>query len=300
MRGRMATFTEYRSALLKGAELFLSSPRLFLRILALQARRLRRVPPGSGRTDVCGLQMELDFSLDPVLKLMYLGVYEPLTVETMRRLLRPGDVVLDVGANVGYLTAAAAGFVGPAGEVHAFEPEPACFKQLQRLCALNPLHHIVLNNCAAGDENGTLQIHIAPPGSVMGSTVVPGLMPQNRIHTTVSTHVVRLDDYIRERGLKRIALVKIDVEGFELRVLEGLRGYLETAEHPPIIICEVTPAAYPLMKRSTADLAACVSGLGYSARKLVSPRRPLNVAGLKEATNIIMVPERGQGRKRFE
>jgi FkbM family methyltransferase len=295
----MATLREYRRAMQKAVELLLDNPVLFLRILALQTRRLRRAPPSVGQTDVFGLRMEFDFTLDPVLRLMWKGVYEPLTAEAMRRLLRPGDVVLDAGANVGYLTAVAAGMVGPSGQVHAFEPEPSCFRQLERLLELNPGRHIVLNRCAVGDKNDETTINIAAPGSIMGSTAVPGLMPEDRRRSSIRVPMARLDSYIERHRLCRIALVKIDVEGFELRVLRGLDGYVQRAEHPPNIICEITPDAYSLQHLSMADMADCVRALGYAARRLTNPARPVNIEKLTGPANVLLVPQRGEMKERL-
>jgi len=69
-----------------------------------------------------GVWFRFDFDLDPRIKKMYLGEYETETVETMKKLLRQGDVFIDVGANIGFLSAVAAGLVG--GQIHSFEPVP--------------------------------------------------------------------------------------------------------------------------------------------------------------------------------
>ena len=82
---------------------------------------------------------------------MYFGSYALLVIDAMKRFLRPGDIFFDVGANIGYLSAIAAGLVGTQRASSRFEPVPAYFERLQRLAELNPNTRFVANSCAAGE-----------------------------------------------------------------------------------------------------------------------------------------------------
>lgn len=84
--------------------------------------------------------------------------YEPETTFLMRRILREGDIFIDVGANIGYFTAIGAALVGKTGEVHSFEPAPFIFSYLKKLALKNPNYKIVPNQCAAGDKIGTFKM----------------------------------------------------------------------------------------------------------------------------------------------
>src|SRR5262245_37976665 len=78
-----------------------------------------------------------DFKLGPMVEMMHRGDYAPELTSLLPRLLRRGDVVVDVGANIGYIAAVALSAVGREGEVHAFEPVTRHFERLERLHALN-------------------------------------------------------------------------------------------------------------------------------------------------------------------
>lgn len=134
--------------------------------------------------------------------------------------------VLDVGANVGDYSATLLAF-NPQLEVHAFEPHPRTF---ERLRARTDLPRAVLHNLAAGDSEGMLQLfdHDSNDGSVQASLyrdVIENLHGSQAVSHAVK--VIRLDDYVRERGIRRIALLKIDTEGHEFSVLQGLRATLD-------------------------------------------------------------------------
>src|SRR6202008_2152616 len=148
-------------------------------------------------------------------------------VALLQRVLAPGDVFVDVGANIGYFTAVAAASVGRAGEVHAFEPVPRYFERLDALRRSNPEHRLHVYAEALGDAEGSAEIRVTRERNIGWKTLLPGLM---RAEETGHTHTVRvrcLDHYLAERGVGRVALIKIDVEGYELPVLRGLTGYFE-------------------------------------------------------------------------
>jgi hypothetical protein len=100
----------------------------------------------------------------------------------------------------------------------------------------------------------------------------------------------RLDRYLSRRGIERVALIKIDTEGFELPVLRGASGFLDSATPLPPVLCEVAPGAYPLLGGRVADLQEYMARHGYSAFDVERGSRPLCVEGLTETTNVLFVP----------
>jgi FkbM family methyltransferase len=170
--------------------------------------------------------------------------YDIILSDVFRRTLRQGDIVIDVGANVGYVSAVAASYVGPSGEVHGFEPLPECFERLQVLQALNPRHKLVFTNAALGEKPGALSISYDPRGGSRNATLVPGYSnPRN-----VQVPVMCLDDYVSVNICRseRIKVIKIDVEGFEFPVLLGAEKFLARSACRPLIVCEIKP--YELRK----------------------------------------------------
>jgi FkbM family methyltransferase len=168
-----------------------------------------------------------------VASLSGLGVFnfENDRVSGERHFLKHGlprrrGVVLDVGANVGDYSATLLGF-NPHMVVHAFEPHPRTFA---KLAARNDLPNTTIHNVAAGDADGTLELfdHASNDGSVQATLyrdVIEGLHASRAISHPV--RVIRLDDFVREHRIDRIALLKIDTEGHELNVLRGLSQTLE-------------------------------------------------------------------------
>lgn len=149
-------------------------------------------------------------------------VYEPEISELTLQLLRPGDLVVDVGANIGYYACLFAKTVGPTGKVFAFEPEPTNFSVLE--------HNLELNNVstcctclakAISDSTGSTELYMSEENKG-DHTLVP-LAERQAIRINTST----FDDFVRiEIPERRIRLVKIDVQGHELKVLSGMRNSL--------------------------------------------------------------------------
>jgi FkbM family methyltransferase len=227
-----------------------------------------------------GVAFSFDFNFDPVIRHMYARVYEYDVVKAMQSILRPGDTFIDVGANIGYLSAIGAGLVGTSGEVHSFEPVAEYFEKLKLLRDLNPDFRIVPNQMALGDHQGIAQINIGHC-NIGWNTLVPDFMED--AVDQAPTNVIRLDNYIINNNLNTISLMKIDVEGFEFPVLRGLDEYLE--DHHPALIVEVVPGAYPLLGADLAHLSNYMSKLGYKCVGL--DHRAIDLVTLERSENVL-------------
>lgn len=265
-----------------------------------------RWPKAPIQKRINGILFEFDFDLDPLTKLMhnplklflkyfnaevnpsvlvmYHGAYEISTIEIMRKLLNKDDTFIDVGANIGYLSAIAMGFVGKTGQVHSFEPVPKYFKRLKDLAVANKEYKIVVNQYALGDKEETLRIDITGLAGIGMSTMILGLRKKKLIEETIKVPVCRLDRYIKEKNVGSVSLIKIDVEGFEFPVLKGLSGYFKTGHHPAII-CEITPVAYPLLGYSLGQLSKYMEKHNYHAFSFDNAK--IDVTKLKEQINVV-------------
>jgi FkbM family methyltransferase len=263
------------------------NPSLFCRLMLAKLSTTRRMPPLPAQRRIGKVVFEYDLDLYRGTAPMYFGSYALLIVDAMRRFLRPGDVFLDVGANIGYLSAIGADLVGPLGQVHAFEPVPAYFERLGKLASLNPNFAIFANPCAVGETPGVSTICVTrEPGQ---STLVPSYKAVSEIVSRLEVPVVRLDSYLDSRQIQRIALIKIDAEGFELPILKGLEGYLQKFGHRPAIICEIAPRSYSLLGRSVSELTAFMAKYGYSARDLVDGVSPVNIGALTHVDDVLFL-----------
>ncbi len=132
-----------------------------------------------------------------------------------KTLLKPGDIVVDVGSNIGSLTLTAAALVGPGGKVFSIEAHPATYRYLVGNLKLNGASNVVSFNVACGEESRT--VHFSDEKSD----------DQNAISTDgMQVQMRRIDELITIPPERQISLLKIDVEGYEKYVLEGAIGLL--------------------------------------------------------------------------
>jgi len=271
----------------RATTLLTKNPGLFCRVMLAKLNTARRMPRLPARKRIADVVFEFDLARYRGTAPMYFGSYAIPLVETMKRFLRPGDVFFDVGANIGYLSAIAAGLVGPTGQIHCFEPVPEYFDRVERLAALNPDYAFRANFCAAGEQPGKCKIYVTrEPGQ---STLVAAYKTDPEIIATLEVPVIRLDSYAKERGIGRVALIKIDAEGFELPILRGLRGFFERSAQRPAILCEIAPRAYPLMGRKISELAGYMAEYGYRAHDLIDGTTPVNLEAIHHVDDVLFL-----------
>jgi FkbM family methyltransferase len=150
----------------------------------------------------------------------------------MSRLLAEGNVVYDIGANVGYFSILSARLVGPTGTIYSFEPVPANGAAIQRNAGLNGFSNISVLDVAISDEIGERELFLAKHvgGSVLKSVDVP---PD--LVGSMQVNAVTIDSLVESENLRLPDVVKIDVEGAELHVLKGMRSVLEQ-KRPHLIV----------------------------------------------------------------
>lgn len=141
-------------------------------------------------------------------------------LEFLLRQVRPGDVVVDVGANVGLYTVFLAHAVGPSGHVYAFEPEPRNFDLLCQNVALNRLSQVTTVNQAVSDRTGKAVLHLSKTHGALHR-----MHPSRLCRQTLEVDCVRLDDFFNDPR-QRVNLVKLDIEGHEYHALRGMQRVL--------------------------------------------------------------------------
>jgi FkbM family methyltransferase len=280
-----------RATTRRAATLLVKNPALFCRIALAKLNTARPMPRLPARRQIGDIVFECDLRHYRGTAPMYFGSYALLVIQAMERILKPGGVFFDVGANIGYLSAVGAKLVGTRGEVHSFEPIPDYHARLRRLAHLNPNHTIVANRCSVGEtrEIGTIYV-TREPGQ---NTMVPNYQSRTEITSTLQVPVMRLDSYIEERGLRKISLIKIDAEGFELPILKGMQKYFESSPDRPPILCEIAPRAYSLLGRSLADLANYMANYGYASFDLIDGSTPVNIHSLTHVEDVLFLSKRG-------
>ena len=184
----------------------------------------------------------------------------------MARYVRPGDQVLDIGANQGELALLFAQAAAPGGKVYAFEPNPAMFGVLARNIALNPAAECHAEPVALGASPGKVEM-CQPDGRNPGTaTVHTEKVPYGGNWATVE--VMRLDDYVRTRGLARIDVMKIDVEGYEFEVCKGAEETLRRWR--PRLIMELSDTLLRMHGTSADELAGWLRAHGYAIQDVAT------------------------------
>ena len=190
--------------------------------------------------------------------MMLFGRYAPEVLAVVDQFVHTGDSVLDIGAQAGYITSHLARRVGPNGQVHSFEPDPNALAYLRLTLEANAFGWVRVFAVAAAAHAGLLDFYVSK--TLGWSTAVPDT------HLTdlqlIQVQSAKIDD-LRASGQIRgpVHFVKIDVEGFECSVLDGMQNLLE--EDRPVLVCEVNPQMLVANGNSAVDLAARVTSHRY-------------------------------------
>jgi len=244
-----------------------------------------------------GVRWRLDLEEGIDFSIYLLGAFERSTVATLRELVKAGDVVLDIGANIGAHTLGLAKNVGAAGKVYAFEPADFAFQKLLRNLALNPelerrtkASQVMLGSGAEKPPNG---VYASWPLEKVDS-VHP--KHRGRFVSTEGAVVDTLDGFVAREKVSRINLIKMDVDGHELPVLQGGRSVLR--EHRPVIVMEMSPYVHAEEQNSFAAVIEVLKEFRYKIEDARNRKTlPLDAAALERlipdgaGINVVALPD---------
>lgn len=215
-------------------------------------RTSRRLIGRSDRTIVTrnGIRYDLDLSEGIDFNIFLAGQFEPATAAACARHVRPGHTVLDIGANIGAHTMALARLVGSNGRVLAFEPTRYAYEKLTRNLSLNP---------TLAGRVSAMQYFLGPVDGTDVADAIYSSWPlrggddlhdkhRGQAMSTQGGVKRSLDSVLREQGVARVDLVKLDVDGFECEVLAGAERLL--THDRPVFIMELSP--YVLEERGVS------------------------------------------------
>jgi FkbM family methyltransferase len=173
------------------------------------------------------------------------GEWEPHITAAFRGRLAAGDVCVDVGAHIGYYTLLASSAVGRSGRVYALEPSSRVYRTLSSNLGLNSAANVTAFNLAAAETAGSGVLYEAPGPSPLTSSLSSRMLdaPHGaRAEDFVATEVqvVAVDDIVPAEEFRRVRVVKIDVEGYEIEVLRGMESLLRAVDRIAIFV-ETSP-----------------------------------------------------------
>jgi FkbM family methyltransferase len=217
---------------------------------------------------------------DPFQLEIWLGTYQPHVISFLRQSIKPGATVLVAGLHVGYIATLAARLAGPRGIVLSAEPDPAARDAAQRNLAMLDGTCAPVHVLAAGlsDSDGSLTIHLS---STLGHSSFAGP------HHARARDVVPLrrgDDWLRERGVRALDVLVLDVEGWECHALGGLAGVI--AESPHLVaLVEVSDWALRDAGASVSMLLDWLDAHGFDVFWAESPTGRHGVSGARADAN---------------
>jgi FkbM family methyltransferase len=241
--------------------------------------RLRRVlpVPSEGVREASfqgGFRLRLDLR-ESIQRDWYAGLYDRRELAELRKLLADGGDVVDVGAHVGMYTVAAAVALGERGRVLALEPNPAARAQLEENLRLNECGNVIVVDRAAADEAGSGLLHVPTTPDPSFSSLEPGRFAEGE---PVPVERTTVDAEVERHGLSPV-VVKIDVEGGELAVLEGME---QTLGEQPSLLIEVSA-------ETAAEVEGMVAALGYRGYRFARRLKP-GVSGGTGTFNALFLP----------
>lgn len=209
---------------------------------------------------------------DLIQRYLYLfGVWEPHMTRWLQGRLRRGDVLIDVGANVGYLSLVAARLVGDTGRVVAVEASPAFHRRLLRNIELNRCGTVRAVNAAVSDKRETLTFVLASSHNMGANSIVPYDGPAE---SSFEAQARPLPELLEPQEIARARVIKIDVEGAEGAVVQGLAPVLDRLRPDAEIAVEVTPERMARLGYSVDDLLETLRKAGFHMYRLLNDYAP--------------------------
>lgn len=232
--------------------------------------------------------------------LYYFGIWEPDVTAVLGSRLREGDVLVDIGANIGYYTLLGARLVGANGLVVAVEPAPKIMSELTANIRANNLTNVRTRQVALSDHAGRLRLFDGPPDNIGHTSLVPTDGPSIEVDVTTGAEL------LADIDPGRIRLIKVDVEGAELEALKGLVPVLERAERADVLL-EVSSRHMPGGRAAVDEIFAIMGDLGFAAyqvhnayeeqrylsRAPIEPPAPLHELGDVDLADIWFTRDRG-------
>lgn len=244
-----------------------------------------------------GLRYRLDLHERIDANLYYRGAHEPRALETVKCLVQPRDLVIDVGANAGYYTLPLSRRVGEDGLVVAFEPTAWAHARLLDNIALNDIRNVRVEKLGVSDRASSRVVSSDEPAFRASWR----LGTREKTPGPVATDAVRfvtLDEYVERLSPRRVAFVKVDVDGYELRVVRGAAGVL-ARDRPPLLI-EIGKWTMAELGDDALELAELLWSLGYDFERedrrvrYESPEALIAAIPSDEAATVLCIPRRGE------
>ncbi|HET9056931.1 MAG TPA: FkbM family methyltransferase [Chitinophagaceae bacterium] len=195
-------------------------------------------------------------------QLFWYGYYEKSLSSIWEKLINKNDTIIDIGANIGYFSILAAN-KATLGKTYCFEPISFHFSQLQKNISLNGLTNIYPYPQAISDKTENTVIFISNPDNSGMSSLS---MPENFSGKSEKTATITIDKFISDHQILNVNLIKIDVEGAELKVIQGMLETLNKCK--PLVIIEVIEKYLNRFNNTSPELFNLLYDYGYNSYEI--------------------------------
>lgn len=220
-------------------------------------------------------------------QLFWYGHYEKELGDLIKKVLKPGDVFVDIGANIGYFSLLAANYQ-PTAKIISIEPAKSVFEKLKGNISVNNFQNIIPVNAAVGEINEEKDLFLSSPDNLGMSSFKE---PENYSGRKEKVQVINLDGWFKSSGLSKIDLIKLDVEGSELSALKGMKEIL--MNYQPLIIVEVNPGTLSLFDLEPTDIFTFLYQLNYKGFQISESNQLLeiNYNNIHQTVNVLFSPK---------
>ncbi|MEO0076614.1 MAG: FkbM family methyltransferase [candidate division WOR-3 bacterium] len=190
------------------------------------------------------------------LQLSINGIYEPLVTNFFLKEVKPGNIIIDVGAHIGYYTLIFAKLAGQSGEVYAFEPDPTNFAILKKNVLINGYKNVILSNKAVSNISGRIKLYVYHDHPAWHK-----IYDTNDSNGYIEIESVRLDDFFKNYN-KKVDFIKMDIEGAEWLAVSGMLEFLKNQDKVKIIT-EYNPSKLKFFGIKATDFLELLSNLNF-------------------------------------
>ncbi len=233
----------------------------------IQALKLQKQKDGLYYTFIQENKMALHLEDEGINReLALIKIHEPKSTEYLKAILKKNMLVIDIGANIGYyaLIEAKAG-----AKVIAFEPTPKNIEILKKNIEINKFENqILVSDKAISDKKGTEKLYLGFSNS--GNSMIP----LNENHILIKS--VTLDEYLSKQNIKKVDIIRMDIEGGELKAVKGMEKLL-TENPPKHLFIELHPVQLASTGYSIKEITEIIYSFGYEIRKVFYESDPTSI-----------------------
>jgi FkbM family methyltransferase len=218
-------------------------------------------------------------------QLFWYGYYEKELGDLLKKIVKPGDVFLDLGANIGYFSLLAANNL-PSVKVISFEPVAGLFQNMNDNISLNRIRNITTVNAAVGEMSGEKELFVSAQDNLGMSSFH---QPENYSGKKERVKVETIDDWFKTSGLSKIDIIKLDIEGSELAALKGMKEVLQ--KQKPVLIVEINPETLSMFNLQPSDICDYLRQLNFEGFLILedSGLEHLNQQEIGQITNVLFI-----------